>query len=611
LSRRAEAMLRDLEGKMEILGKSLSEDELEEVVERWGRGHYIDLPLERAEPLLVRADYVREQVEQAVRRILRRLSSRYGGVDIFSIRSPHHAYGTGKSQIAVFLRNQLRDRGIPTEYLAVGVSSVMSGDFRSRLWRCSGLKEAVIFIDEVDLLFSPELKEEEQRKLLEVFANIVIEYSENLSARGDVRQALVLVLSYNAERKIEEFASSRLGRRLMQELLSVDIPLAREDFRELMTTVSALYAHRYRLSGQALWPLVSFINSYAGFLERGSKGRSLGEIVGTSMKYARKFCEGLSAARRVSEQNVLAVYGMLYKPSPQFGSAVEQMVKEVLARLVPRYEAELPEQGLSATCTLSRSGVDVGGFRADCFYSVTLGVIEVGRCLIEVTAARELDSRKREQLERFASRYPTLLIHLLEGFEKLTDFMEEGDLCVIMIDLEPFKYPAALREFAREQADVLAFELAKDLKLGESIRAFLRRNSVSLAYSWLAQQRVREARAAPTRAEAERKQAEAVGLMLRSFIERLGFASVTKRRKDTVRNWFAEILRSSLGYIEDSVLEFLLNETMNGWAREGLCRLTAKEVHRTDLWNDEHALKIAYDVVTPVLQSKTRSLDIR
>ncbi|MEM4853627.1 MAG: hypothetical protein QXQ60_08675 [Thermofilum sp.] len=161
--------------------------------------------------------------------------------------------------------------------------------------------------------------------------------------------------------------------------------------------------------------------------------------------------------------------------------------------------------------------------------------------------------------------------------------MEEGDLFVITIDLEPFKYPAALREFARELADALAYELAKDLKLGDSIRAFLRRNSISLAYGWLAQQKVREARAAPTRAEAERKQAEAVGLMLRSFIERLGFASVTKRRKDTVRNWFAEILRSSLGYIEDSVLEFLLIETMNGWAREGLCRLTAKEVHRTDL----------------------------
>jgi len=296
-----------------------------------GRGQYLDLPLERAEPLLVRADYVREQVEQTVRRILRRLSSRYGGVDIFSIRFPHHAYGTGMSQIAVFLRNQLRDRGIPTEYLAVGVSSVMSRDFRSRLWRCSGLKEAVIFIDEVDLLFSPELKEEEQRRLLEVFANIVIEYSENLSARGVVRQVLVLVLSYNAKRKTEEFASSRLGRRLMQELLSVDIPLSREDFRELMTTVSTLYAHRHRLSGQALWPLLSFINSYAG-------------------------------------------------------------------------------------CTISRSGVNVGGFRTDCLYSVTLGVIEVGRYLIEVTAAHELDSRKREQLERFASRYPTLLIHLLEGF---------------------------------------------------------------------------------------------------------------------------------------------------------------------------------------------------
>ncbi|MEM4500679.1 MAG: hypothetical protein QW512_00915 [Thermofilaceae archaeon] len=610
MSRRAEAMLRDLEGKMEILGKSLSEDELEEVVERWGRGQYIDLPLERAEPLLVRADYVREQVEQAVRRILRRLSSRYGGVDIFSIRSPHHAYGTGKSQIAVLIRNQLRDRGIPTEYLAVGVSSVMSGDFRSRLWRCSGLKEAVIFIDEVDLLFSPELKEEEQRKLLEVFTNIVIEYSESLSARGDVHQALVLVLSYIAERRIEEFASSRLGRRLMQELLSVDILLSREDFRELMTTVSALYAHRYRLSGQALWPLVSFINSYAGFLERSSKGRSLGEIVSTSMKYARKFCEGLSAARRVSEQNVLAVYGMLYKPSPQFGSAVEQMVKEVLARLVPRHEAELPEQKLLVTCTFSRSSIDVGGFRTDCFYSITLGAIEVGRCLVEVTAARELDGRKREQLERFAGRYPTLLIHLLEGFEKLTDYVEEGDLYTIRIDLEPFKYPAALREFAREQADALAYELAKDLKLGDSIIAFLRRNSLSAAYSWLAQQKAREAQAVPTRAEAEKKRVEAIELMLRGFIEKLGFTSATKRRRKSVRNWFAEILKSSFGYVEDSMLEFLLSETMKGWAREGLCRLTPKEVHRTDLWNDKRALEIAYDIVAPALRDKAHPPDL-
>ncbi|MEM1632233.1 MAG: hypothetical protein QXX83_08915 [Thermofilum sp.] len=610
MSRRVETMLKDLESKIEILRKNLDEDELEKVVATWKQGRYLDLPLESAELLLVKADYVREQVEQAVRRLLRHLSSRYGGVDIFSIRSPRHAYGTGKSQMAVLIRNQLRDRGIPTEYLAVGVSSVMSGDFRSRLWGYSGLKEAVIFIDEVDLLFSPELKEEDQRKLLEAFANIVIEYSESLSARGDVHQALVLVLSYNAERRIEEFASSRLSRRLMQVLLSVDIPLSREDFRELLTTVSALYAHRHRLSGLALWPLVCFINSYTSFLEKGFRDRSIGEIVTTSMKYTQMFCEGLSAVRRVSEQNVIAMCGVLQRPSPQLGSAVEQIVKEILAKLVPRYEVELPEQMLSVTCTFSSSSIDVSGFRTDCFYSIKLGAIEVGKCLIEVTAARELDSRKREQLERFASRYPTLLIHLLEGFEKLTDYEEEGDLYTIRIDLEPFKYPAALREFAREQADALAYELANDLKLGDSIIAFLRRNSISLAYSWLAQQKVREARAAPTRAEAERKQAEAVELMLRSFIEKLSFASVTKRRKDTVRNWFAEILRSSLGYVEDSVLEILFNETMNGWAREGLCRLTAKEVRRTDLWNDERALKIAHDVVTPVLQSKTRSLDM-
>ncbi|MEM3944553.1 MAG: AAA family ATPase [Thermofilaceae archaeon] len=610
MSRRVETMLKDLEGKIEILRKNFGEDELEKVVATWEQGRYLDLPLESAELLLVKADYVREQVEQATRRLLRHLSSRYGGVDIFSIRSPRHAYGTGKSQMAALIRNQLRDQGIPTEYLAVGVSSVMSGDFRSRLWECSGLKKAVIFIDEVDLLFSPELKEEDQRKLLEAFANIVIEYSESLSARGDVHQALVLVLSYNAERRIEEFASSRLGRRLMQELLSVDIPLSREDIRELLTTVSALYAHRYGLSGQALWPLVCFINSYTSFLERGFRDRSMGEIVTTSMKYAQSFCEGLSAALRVSEQSVIAMCGVLQRSSPQLGSAIEQMVKEILAKLVPRYEVELPERKLLVTCTFSRSGIDVDGFRADCFYSIALGTIEVGRCLIEVTAARGLDSRKWEQLERFASRYPTLLIHLQEGFEKLTDYEEEGDLYTIRINLEPFKYPAALREFAREQADALAYELANDLKLGDSIEAFLRRSSIPLVYSWLAQQRVREVRVAPTRTEAERKRAEAVESMLRNFIKELGFTSYKKRSKTTVSRLFAENVRPSFDYVDDSMLKFLLSETMKGWAREGLCRLTPKEVHRTDLWNDKRALEIAYDIVAPALRDKAHPPDL-
>ena len=189
----------DLQERIEQIRKKMTKEEIERLVTRWKQGRVPDLPLEKIESLLIKSKDVKEAVRGAAQIILDHLKSSYGGVEIFTMESTRPSYGTGKTQIAYLTCVELKKMGVYAVYTAVKLNDVRNGRFRDWLWEIGGSREeAVLFLDEVDVLVSPELREEERRAVIQAFANAVIEYSENLSGDERYRQALVLVLSHKA-----------------------------------------------------------------------------------------------------------------------------------------------------------------------------------------------------------------------------------------------------------------------------------------------------------------------------------------------------------------------------------------------------------------------------
>ncbi len=76
--------------------ETLDYETLRYVAGRWLQGRHITLPLDKAEPLLIRADEVKRMVHEATRELESLFRSPYGDVWIYSIRSPRREYGTGK-----------------------------------------------------------------------------------------------------------------------------------------------------------------------------------------------------------------------------------------------------------------------------------------------------------------------------------------------------------------------------------------------------------------------------------------------------------------------------------------------------------------------------------
>ncbi len=576
----------------------LKSDDVNYIVARWLQGRALELPLAKVESLLLRPREVKATVEEAVKRILACLESPYGGVQIFSIESPRRLYGTGKTQIAYFVYKELESRGVPVEYLTASVGDVESGSFRARLWEAGKSKaEAAIFVDEVDVLVSPELGEERQAKVIEAFANAVIEYSEGLSQSKECNQALVLVLSFKAKEGIERVAQDRLGRRIMNALVEVDVSLTRDDVFGIFASASALATMYMSLRGETIWLLLTeFANDFGRCLWRDSDLASLsvGQAVASALNLTLRFSRGL---RRSDPKKVLQ--GSL--DSATLGTRVEKTVISTLSRVLPSYTFEVRDLQQTVECVISQTPIRVGNFRADMHYAIRLGRLEVGKCLVEVTAERELSSRKREQLRAFAVEYPTILVYAYEQpsqFEEIREFIEElpgHGVVPVDLPLPLFKYPAALEEYGEE----LAYRLAREIKLQASLEAALRKLAGAVVYTWFAVEKAREAHAKPEK-EREKGLEEALRGSLKGALQHL-FAASSKRAEKTITECFENALRKISPEIERSYVAVYTKDVVKEWADAGLGKLGEKFFIKSDSWDEEKAVEIAVSVFAPRL----------
>lgn len=598
--RPAEVTLPELEGKVGLLSEKLTREEIDYVVDRWRQGRELELPLEKVEDLLVRPEEIKRTVEDAVKKILRHLESRLGGVEFFSIESPRRLYGTGKSQVAYFICDRLSELGVHTEYIVVNLGEVESGRFRERLWELGGsVKKAALFVDEVDILASPELEESRQKRVIEIFANALIEYSEGLSRNKEYRHALVLVLSHKAKESIERVAHDRLGRRLMNSLARPETKMTKDDVFDLFKTAVALAAIDAGLSGEELLSLAWFVNDFSRYLWRDSdlSSISIGQAVALALNLALDFAHAVKrcGAGRV-QRNLME--------STRLGARVEEVVKETLSRALPRFSFRDKDLDRVVECVLDRSRVRVDCYEADLNYSIRLGGLEVGKCLVEVTTENELSSRKRKQLEAFTSRYPVILLSIREPqpTERVDEPAEDlyGSIYEVEridISLPLLKYSAAVEEHGVD----LAYKIASELKLHESIEAVLQRFASMLVHFWFAREKAKEASKKPTE-EREKVLGESLRSSLKAIVVEVSGA---KKRKSisVIRRMLEESLM-----VDSNLAEQYATFIAKKWTESRLGRLTEEYFIKSESWNEEKALEVALSVLTPsMLQTKASS----
>ncbi len=594
--------------------KSLDPEVLDYVVTRWSQGRCVRLSLDKAEPLLIRSNDVKKAVWRALERLERVLKSRYGGVELFSIRSSRRVYGTGKSQLAVFIAEELRKQGTPAEYLTVNVGAVERGEFREELFEVGRRRRVqAIFIDEVDVLISPELGLERQRRILESFANAIIEYSERFSRTGDYRQALVLVLSYKAEEGIYSVAKDRFGRRVLNTLATADIGLTRYDAYEVFRITAALAAIVEGLGDEYLYPLAEFASDFAEYLwsDRDLATLPLGYAISSAVNLSVKFS---SLLKELDPRRVLEVLSNKLT----LGRRAEEAVREVLTRIFPRlefrYEVEGVEHGVR--CLLDPRAFNVGPYKADVSYVVELGGLEVGRCLVEITAEERISARKREQLETFASQYPTLLLYLYGDEEGLRAARVEVeglatsyDIALVSMPLHLVKYAAALGDLGGD----LCYDIAVEVGLEDGVKGVLHRFSLALVDKWFAERELKRAEEARTKEEATRLAEAGLRRVVRAALKMVDMEGVkTGRYVDVVEARLEKALVSAMPGVDRGVLRRAIADIISGWIREGLGRRVPRKwrgkdrefFEKTNSWNSKKAEEIALLALAPLIAAE-------
>jgi len=229
----------DLERIKEDIHRKMVRENILRVFNSWINGRAVNAKLSDVKPVIIRSKEIEEKIQTAIKHLQERLWE-----GIFTIRTRRLKYGTGKTQLARFLYWELNTKNnFITDYFSLNINNLAEVNKRiSEILTKAKDRNAyaAVFIDEVDLLINPSFSEEEQRKYIEQFANIVITYSE-YAFNENIPLSIFLVLSHKADQKINEVSRDRLGRRITNTLIEADIFLSRKDLLELAAKIAALH----------------------------------------------------------------------------------------------------------------------------------------------------------------------------------------------------------------------------------------------------------------------------------------------------------------------------------------------------------------------------------
>lgn len=589
------------------------------IITRWSQGRHLNLPLEMVEPLLVKRGEIKRLVNQAVKRLIEFFQFSYGGsegrVEIFAISSPQRTYGTGKSQIAIFIAKELEKKGIKTRFLSYASKTHPKKPILPKIFivhlLSGGLDEKLaVFIDELDLLVAPGLTAEEQAKAIEGFANALIEYTESLPRRG-IRHAVIPILSYRVEEEIKHVARDRLSRRLLNVIARVSIDLDEESIYRIFETTTILSALYEGLVASSMSPDLNLLIFLHGFAKDYAKwlwpsedvaGLPVGTVIAKAMNlsllYAQSLKEGTPSLDSLNDPAKL-------------GRLCEDTLKETLRRLLPRHTVKVGrgEEEYTVTWVLNTAPSKVSRSRADMRYLARIGAVDIGSVAVEVTAEKSLSNHKRSQISDYASQGPVLLVHLYVNEEDKRRMAEDIDSLaplnpveLLQLPLPLFKYPAVLGKAGGE----LAYTVAEERSLTETLKAVLGRAAEILFARWIAAVKIREAAEASSKEEAEKKLTDAFLKAAMSFVISLKFVDAKGKRHRRTIGKMTNILLGSISQslsreISKEAAKELAESIAKEWDHHHLGKKTPKQFSPGDKWNDEEAARIAAEVMRELL----------
>jgi len=608
------------------------------VFNSWINGRAVNAKFSDIKPVIIRSREIEEKLQRAIRTLQRRLWE-----GIFAIRARRSKYGTGKTQLARFLYWELNvENSFITDYFSLNINNLNEVDRRiSEIITKAKDRDAcaAVFIDEVDLLINPSLSEDEQRKLIEQFANIVITHSE-YAFNENVPLSIFLVLSHRADQKINDVSRDRLGRRITDTLIEADIFLSRQDILELAAKIAALcmlimeeeYEQIRSKRSEILLILRGLASDISQHLwdDPTIRGMSIGEAVSKLVTLIKLMLEG------IDWENFQKAYGKIISGNfTIMGTEIEHLLRDFLDNFCSRLEFE--KEGYRLICKFYNKQLPVNGRKCDSYYNITLGEsTSLGMTLIEVTTTEDL-SRKKDQLRVYLENHPTILLYAHHGnfdeIETLSTELKEASsnfFFKLQIHRELLKYALLLEKNA-------AFQYIKEISQLESeIQPLLEKIAYTHLKEWLSMtpspppktptkapppEPVKPPQ--PTATQPPKINEEDLKRRLHdSLLSKLQKLQLdtTFKTKETIIKELAKVFDiPSMLYnikIEYAERRQTIIDIINKWTLNGLGRQTAKQFRpfnpnlnpQNPTWDEEKAVDIAIQEILPLIRRKVEAL---
>ncbi len=610
--------------KLETKFNHMDDKVLNTILNSLQSGMAFKADLETARELVVDYEELKKEIDKAVNRIME-----FETADILVIRAHRHIYGTGKTQIANFLRQELKNRfNIQTFYTVID-----SKNFREKLGKIRDLmnksegKTVVAIIDEVDLLVDPSLSDEEQRRIIEEFANELISIAQEADSM-DIPLKIILVLSAKVDDLINEVSMSRLGRRLSHTLIEADLKLDEKKVQELAAKfLVAMWVINYekiqeKVSKSTFFELMKDFSrdlARAIFSTTPESQLSIGVIVTKLLKIFDLIF------KHIDNKNFEEMYKKLIGDDRQFiGSKLESYIKEYLKKFIGAIETEIG--GDKIVAIYDATPIQIGEHKTDGIYNIMIGDKLIGGIIVEITVTRDVLS-KREQLISFTEHYPTLLIYS----RSVNDKTPRDDVQAVYNDpsLKYELFPVSFIEEITRYSIILKPEYAPYLiressPMEQPIRSLVRKHISAFYEIWKSTTMLetppfastsievieKAEETTPSTAESGKINAMQIATAIRTALsgEFKALSLDTKKniRKTTLINSIKKrinnILRTvGLKIIDDKEWPTIVEDIINSWISNKLGRKTektfipfnAKNSPTNPLWKVETAVELA------------------
>jgi hypothetical protein len=395
----------DLRNEIEKIAFSLGKYS-EQILESWEVGEPIkNINFDKLKVILINPDLIKKTIDKIRSELYKR---NYSGIYCIIGEA-----GSGKSQIAFLIQQELYEHNVKTYYFRIAGQK----DINEIIHYFENLEgKNVVFIDEIDSLLG-SVDENEKKKIVDRLGNILTLYAEG--SKDGKRIATILLLSRRSYETIR-----RLDERLWRRIKRFDIPsdyerLRSEHLPSLMKNILAIiYSSRRELFpkeriSDILTILIDWGSSY---LERITEIGSVGMCIKTLLEAYIKILEELDKDFKLLDDI-------------EEGKRVEQIIKEeLLNKSLNIIRFELGKKTYTAKiieCDLP------SGYRPDLCYGIYPGQIPTGKpkrkVYVEIKCGyyKSLKDRK-DQLMKYIQLGPLLIIWIFKGEEnKIEELINE------------------------------------------------------------------------------------------------------------------------------------------------------------------------------------------